>query len=367
MTGPRIQPSILDIAPYVPGLSSTPCDKRLVKMSSNETPLGTSPDAVEAYRGASEILHRYPDGAAAELRTAIGDVYGLDPERIVCGNGSDDLLYLLATAYAGPGDEVLITKHSFAMYQIAAQSVGATPVIAPDRLLGSDVDSLLKHVGPDTRVCYLANPNNPTGTFLSSDEVARLREGLSDSVLLVIDAAYAEYVRREGYSDGIALVDRYDNVVVTRTFSKIFGLASLRLGWLYGPSKVVDALNRIRCPFNANGAAQAAGMAALKDVAFVEAAVAHNEQWRPWLEKELGGLGLTVHPSIANFGLIEFERSPRSQNAARAYDYLLQNGVIGRELRGYNLPNCLRFSVGLEEDNRLLVDLIAKFIGPSRR
>jgi len=360
MTGPRIQPGVLDIAPYVPGLSSAPTDRRLVKMSSNETPLGTSPRAVEAYLGSRETLHRYPDGAAVQLRAAIGDRYGLDPERIVCGNGSDDLLYLLATAYAGSGDEVLFAKHSFAIYEIAAQSVGAVPVIAPACMLGSDVDSLLNHAGPNTRICYLANPNNPTGTFLSSDEVGRLRKGLPDSVLLVIDAAYAEYVRREDYSDGIELVDCHDNVVVTRTFSKIYGLAALRLGWLYGPPKLVDALNRIRCPFNANGAAQAAGVAALGDTNFIDAAVAHNEQWLPWLENEFKNIGLTVHPSIANFVLIEFDHSP-PRSAAEVYNYLLGNGVIGRELNGYGLPDCLRFSVGLKEDNRLLVDLMTRY------
>tara|TARA_B100000315_G_scaffold249999_1_gene282070 strand:- start:201 stop:1301 length:1101 start_codon:yes stop_codon:yes gene_type:complete len=366
MSGPRIQPSILDIAPYVPGLSSAPSDKRLVKLSSNETPLGTSPLAVEAYRGSSEFLHLYPDGSAKKLRAAIGDRYDLDPKRIVCGNGSDDLLYLLATAFAGTGDEVLLTKHAFAMYEIAARSVGATPVIAPARFLGSDVDSLLKHITPNTRMCYLANPNNPTGTFVPSGEVERLRDGLPDHVVLVIDAAYAEYVRREDYSDGIELVDRHDNVIVTRTFSKIYGLAALRLGWLYGPPEVIEALNRIRCPFNANGAAQAAGIAALSDTAFVEAAVTHNEKWRPWLEMELEAIGLVAHPSIGNFVLVEFERSS-GRSAKEVYEYLLRNGVVGRELSGYNLEDYLRFTVGLEEDNRLLVGLLSEFLASANQ
>ena len=356
----KIQPGILGIAPYVPGLSSSDADKPVVKMSSNETPLGTSPYAVEAYRRSSELLHRYPDGAAVELRAAIGDRYGLNPEQIMCGNGSDDLLYLIAAAYAGPGDEVLVTEHAFAMYQIAAQSVGATPVVATARSLGTDIDNLLNKVSSDTRICYLANPNNPTGTVVSSKEMERLREGLPDSVLLVIDAAYAEYVTRKDYSDGIELVDRHKNVVVTRTFSKIYGLAALRLGWLYGPPKVVDALNRIRCPFNANGAAQAAGIAALRDTKFVDAAVAHNVKWLPWLEAEFENIGLTVHPSIANFTLVEFDNTS-GKNASHVYNHLLDNGVIGRELKAYGLPDCLRFSVGLEDENRLLVDLVAKF------
>ena len=361
MNEPKIQPGILGIAPYVPGLSSAGAGKRSVKMSSNETPLGTSPYATKAYSQASELLHRYPDGAAAELRVAIGDRYGLDPEKIICGNGSDDLLYLIAAAYAGPGDEVLVTEHAFAMYQIAAQSVGATPAVAAARSLGADIDNLLNKVSSDTRICYLANPNNPTGTFVSSEEVIRLREGLPENVLLVIDAAYAEYVSREDYSDGIDLVDGHENVVVTRTFSKIYGLAALRLGWLYGPPKVVDALNRIRCPFNANGAAQAAGIAALEDTNFVKAAVAHNTKWLPWLETEFKKIGLTVHPSIANFTLVEFEDAP-GKNASHVYRHLLENGVIGRELKAYGLPDCLRFSVGLEGDNRLLIDLVAKYL-----
>ena len=362
MTSPTIKPSILEIAPYVPGLSTAPTDQRLVKMSSNETPLGTSAKALEAYLGAAEELHRYPDGSAAELRVAIGKRYGLDPERIVCGNGSDDLLYLVATTYAGPGDEVLIPKYSFAMYGIAAQSVGARPVFAEDRLLGSDVENLLRKVTSDTRICYVANPNNPTGTFLSSDKIEYLRNELPDHVMLVIDAAYAEYVQRDDYTDANDLVDRHNNVVVTRTFSKIYGLASLRLGWLYGPSPVVDAINRVRCPFNANGAAQAAAIAALEDTAFLNSAVRHNAIWRPWLEEELAAIGLIVHPSIANFVLIEFGKS-QSVGATQVYEYLLQNGIIGRALNGYGLTDHLRFSVGLEDDNKLLVNQISEFTG----
>lgn len=361
MTGPRIKQGILDIAPYVPGLSSAPTDKPLSKMSSNETPLGTSPKALNAFLSVGQDLHRYPDGASSDLRVAIGSRYGLDPERIVCGNGSDDLLYLLATTYAGPGDEVLITKYSFAMYEIAARSVGARPVIAPDHCLGANVDNLLSHVGSDTTICYVANPNNPTGTFLTSDELEHLRQALPSHVLLVIDAAYSEYVRRGDYNDGIKLANRYQNVVVTRTFSKIYGLASLRLGWLFGSSEVIDALNRVRCPFNANGAAQAAGVAALEDTQFLDSAVAHNEEWRPWLETELAHLGLLVHPSIANFVLVEFAKSP-TKGAEQVYNHLLRNGVIGRALTGYKLPNCLRFSVGLEKDNKRLVEEIASFI-----
>jgi len=354
------QPGIMDIAPYVPGLATAPVSGPIAKLSSNETPLGTSQLAIEAYRASAPELHRYPDGSAKKMRGAIGHQFGIHPDRIVCGNGSDDLIYLLTGAFSGVGDEVLFSRYSFAMYQIAAQSVGATPVEAADEKLGSNVDNLLNSVTSDTKICFLANPNNPTGTYLSCAELGRLRLELPDNILLVIDAAYAEYMRQADYSNGMELADNYDNVVVTRTFSKIYGLAALRLGWLYGPPEVVDVLNRTRCPFNVSEAAQAAGVAALQDQAFVEAAVQHNELWRPWLESELTKVGLTVHPSAANFVLVSF-KGKTAGTAQRAYEYLLENGVIGRSLGGYGLSEHLRFSVGLEDENRKLVELLGCF------
>jgi len=354
------QPGIMDIDPYVPGLSTAPVSGPVAKLSSNETPLGTSALAIEAYRDTASELHRYPDGSAQKMRAAIGARFGLDPEQIVCGNGSDDLIYLLAGAFSGGGDEVLFPRYSFAMYRIAAQSVGATPVAAADKKLGSDVDCLLRSVTTNTRVCFVANPNNPTGTFLPANELGRLRRELPGDVLLVIDAAYSEYMRQADYSSGMDLVDRHNNVVVTRTFSKIYGLAALRLGWLYGPPEVVDVLNRIRSPFNVSEAAQAAGVAALQDTAFVEAAVEHNERWRPWLESELAAIGLVVHPSAANFVLVSFGDSGVGI-AKEAYEYLLENGVIGRRLDGYGLVEHLRFSIGLEEENHKLVKLLGRF------
>ena len=358
----KVQPGILDIAPYVPGRSEADGGTRLIKLSSNETPLGTSPRAIAAYRSLGDELHRYPDGGANELRDGLGRRHGLDPERIICGNGSDELLSMLAQAFAGPGDEVLFTEHAFAMYAIAARAAGATPVAAPEADLTADVDALLARAGDKTRLCYLANPNNPTGSFISAAEVRRLREGLPGHALLVLDSAYAEYIHRDDYSDGVELVDGHDNVVMTRTFSKIYGLAALRLGWLYAPAAVVDALNRFRGPFNVNAPAQAAGLAAIEDTAFIDAAVAHNDEWRPWLEREAAALGLTVHPGVANFALVEFPGQP-GRDADAAYKHLLAQGIIPRALANYGLPDCLRFSVGLEPDNRAVIAALAEFLG----
>lgn len=360
MSALKVSPGILDIAAYVPGRSRAAGGGRTIRLASNETPLGTSPRAIEAFRRCADELHRYPDGGAAALREAIGARHGLDPARIVCGAGSDDLLNLLATAYCGPGDEAMFGEHAFAMFRIVAQAAGATPVAAADCGLAADVDAMIARAGPDTAICFLANPNNPTGTWLTSAEVSRLRAGLPDRCLLVIDAAYAEYMRDGDYSDGAALVDRCDNVAMTRTFSKIYGLSALRLGWLYGPPEVVDVLNRIRMPFNVNRAAQEAGVAALDDAAFVARAVAHNERWRPWLERELSALGLTVHPGAANFVLAEFPDPRRS--AAAAYAFLLERGIVARALEGYGMADFLRFSLGLEDENRIVAETLGEFL-----
>jgi histidinol-phosphate aminotransferase len=248
----KVSPGILDIAPYVPG-RQTAGGGRLIKLSSNETPLGTSLLAIAAYKRLAGELHRYADGDARALRQAIGRRWGLDPARILCGNGSDELISLLASAYAGPGDEVLITEHAFAMYRIAAQAAGATPVAAPERALTADIDAMLERAGPNTRICYLANPNNPTGTYVPPGELSRLRAGLPEHALLVIDAAYAEYLRRNDYADGVELVDGHDNVVMTRTFSKIYGLAALRLGWMYAPAPVIEVPSSARSPSTRRG------------------------------------------------------------------------------------------------------------------
>src|SRR5690606_33297053 len=271
-------PGVLDIAAYVPGKSSAPGVAKIFKLSSNESPLGPSPKAAGAYRHCAAHLQDYPDGAATELREAIGRTYGLDPDRIICGAGSDDLLNLLARAYLADGDEAIHTTHGFLMYPIAALGVGAKPVVAAEKNYTADVDTIIKAVTPRTRIVFLANPNNPTGTYIPFDEVKRLHRALPPHVLLVLDAAYAEYVRRNDYASGLELVATSENVVMTRTFSKIYGLAGLRLGWGYMPAHVADALNRIRGPFNIGAPALEAGIAALADDAHIAASVAHNEE-----------------------------------------------------------------------------------------
>ena len=365
MSALKVSRGVLDIAPYVPGRARATGGARTIRLASNETPLGASPRAVEAYRRGAGSLFRYPDGGAGALREAIGAKHGLDPARIVCGNGSDDLIGMLANAYAEPGDEAMFSEHAFAIYRIAAQVAGATPVAVPERGLAADVDAMIARAGPDTRICFLANPNNPTGTWLPAAELARLRAGLPDHCLLVVDSAYAEYMREADYADGAALAGAHDNAVMTRTFSKIHGLAALRLGWLYGPPDAVDALNRVRPPFNVNAPAQAAGIAALEDTAFVARAVAHNDEWRPWLEREAAALGLVVHPSAANFVLLEFPGEP-GRGAAAAYDFLLRRGIVGRTLANYGLSRCLRFSIGLADENPLVIEALADFLAGSR-
>ncbi len=359
---PHPRPGVLDISPYVPGKSSAPGVAKVFKLSSNETPLGPSANALAAYRTAGEHLEDYPDGSASTLREAIGAAFGLDPDRIVCGAGSDDLLNLIARAFLKDGDEAIYTTHGFLVYPIAITGTGAKAIAASEKDFTANVDAILKAVTPKTKVVFLANPNNPTGTYVPFDEVKRLQKGLPPHVLLVLDAAYAEYVQRNDYESGIELVATTDNVVMTRTFSKIYGLAALRLGWLYGPAHIVDAINRIRGPFNVNGPAIAAGIAAMQDTAHVDRARAHNTHWLAWLTDEIGKLGLAVTPSAANFVLIHFPEV-KGRTARDADAFLTKRGLILRQVGAYKLPNALRMSVGTEEANRLVVQALKEFLG----
>jgi histidinol-phosphate aminotransferase len=362
MSSPQPKAHILGITPYQQGKSKTGAATdpgRLIKLSSNENPLGPSQQAIATYRTMGD-LHRYPDGSAAALRDAIDEVYDLDAQRIVIGAGSDELINLLIHAYAGEGDEVLYSEHGFLMYSIYAKAHGATPVTASENDLVADVDALLGKVTDRTRLLFLANPNNPTGTLLPQSEVQRLRQKLPQQVMLVLDAAYAEYVEDDSYDAGSALVDSTQNTVMLRTFSKIYGLPSLRVGWGYAPVEVVDVLNRIRSPFNVNSAGLAAAAAAIRDTAYTAYAVEYNARERARVTAALTSLGLKVTPSATNFVLVHFAENGKTASAAN--QTLLSQGIIAREVTNYGLPHCLRFTIGTTEENTAVIEALKAFM-----
>jgi len=361
MSEPTPVPGVLEIKPYVGGRAAAPGAERIIKLSSNESALGPSPRASEAFAAAVSQLHLYPEGSSALLREAVADVYGLNPERIVCGNGSDELLHLLTHAYCRPGDEVLFSEHGFLVYPIAARSASAIPVTVPEPELIADVDGFIARLTPKTRIVFIANPNNPTGTYIPASEMRRLHAALSPETLLVIDAAYAEFVRRNDYESGIELVATHENVVMTRTLSKVYGLAGLRIGWAYCPESVADVLNRTRGPFNVSVPAIAAGAAAIRDKAFTERAVEHNLEWLGWLSEQITALGLKVTPSVGNFVLVQFGDKP-GRTAVDADAFLMARGLIVRQVANYGLPNALRITVGTEEANRAVIDALAAFV-----
>lgn len=358
VTAPTPRPGILEISPYIGGEAAG-----TIRLASNEGALGPSPLATAAYTAVAPDLHRYPDGGAHALRAALAKRWGLDAGRIVCGTGSDDVLNLLCRCYAGPGDEVIYSAHGFLWYPICAYAAGATPIKAPETGLKTDVDALLALVSPRTRAVFIANPNNPTGSYLTTTELQRLRDGLPPDVLLVVDMAYAEFASVPDYPAVTDMVEAGENVVMTRTFSKIFALASLRLGWAYCPPAVADVLNRVRGPFNVPAPALAAGVAALEDVAFLEKSQAHNAKWRAWLTTELTRLGLVVHPSIANFVLASFAEQPEGRNDAEAArQHLKARGILVRQMGSYGLPHCLRITVGREHEMAAVVEALTAFL-----
>lgn len=361
MKRPQPQRGILEIAPYVGGRASAEGAQKVYKLSANETPLGPSPKAHEAFLGAADSLALYPDGGADELRHAIARRYGLAADRIVCGAGSDELLHLLAQAYLGEGDEAISTEHGFLVYPIVTKAAGATSIIVKEKNLHTDVDAVLAAVTEKTKIVFIANPNNPTGSYIPADEVRRLKAGLRPDILLVLDAAYSEYVSRNDYEAGIELVATSENVVMTRTFSKIHGLAALRLGWMYAPAHVCDVINRIRGPFNVSVPALRAGVAAILDTDHMDAARAHNDRWLQWLSEEIGKTGLEVVPSVTNFLLIRFPNE-QGRTARDADEFLMKRGLILRAVASYGLPDCLRLTVGPEEANRLVVQALADFM-----
>ena len=366
VSAPIAKAGILEIKPYVGGKAGLEGRGNLAKLSANENALGASEKAVQAYRDAAGELHRYPEGGSEKLREAIAAKQNIPFENIVCGAGSDELISLISKAYAGPGDEVLYSAHGFLMYKLSALACGAQPVAAPEQDLRADVDALLERVTSRTRIVFLANPNNPTGSYLSKDEIRRLHAGLRPDIMLVIDGAYAEFVELADYDDGVGLALEARNVVATRTFSKIHGLAALRLGWMVADAAIIDIINRIRGPFNVSVPAQRAGVEAILDDAHVEASKKHNDHWLAWLTREIEALGLQVYPSVGNFVLIRFQAQESAGDATvtlpKAMAHLEAQGVIPRDVAAYGLPDCLRISIGTEVENRLVVDSLKQIM-----
>ena len=361
MTTPTPNQGILNITPYVGGDAAVEGLARIVKLSSNESATGASPKAMAAFRGLAEKLHRYPEGGCADLRAGLAEMYGLNINGIICGNGSDEIISHLIHSYAGPGDEVVYTEHGFLMYPLGAMASGATPVKAAEDAFTASVDAILGVLTERTKMVFLANPNNPTGTYMPLSELHRLHAGLPENVLLVIDDAYAEFVSRNDYAPGIELVEAHDNVVMTRTFSKIHGLAALRLGWAYCPEAIALVYHRVRSPFNVNAAAQAAGLAALHDVQHMDAARAHNDRWLAWWQDECRRLRLQWIPSVGNFLAVHFgAEGPHSAEAA--VEFLRRRGILPRGIAAYGLAAYLRFTVGLEAENRAAVAAIEEFL-----
>lgn len=356
-------PQLAGVNVYVPGEAPKYTGGPSYKLASNENPLGASPKAKAVYAELGAKLEIYPDGTAKDLKAAIAKKHGLDPNRLVVGAGSDEIFLMLGRAYLGPGDESICTAHAFAIYAIIAQQQGSKIIEVAEKDFTADVDAILAAVTPKTKIVWLANPNNPTGTYIPYDEVKRLHGSLPSNVLLVLDGAYAEFVRKNDYASGIELVSQYENVMMTRTFSKLYGLAGLRVGWAYAPGHVVEAIERVRMPFNVNLTAQAVAIAALEDEAFTELSLAHNDRELPRLVAALRALGLEVIDGVGNFCVARFPET-KGKTAAEALAYMKDHGVTLRGLGGYRMPNHLRISVGTVEGNnaalRHLTDFLSK-------
>lgn len=362
MSGPKAHSWIADMAPYVPGKSAVKGIAKPIKLSSNECAFGPSPKAMDAVTELADKILRYPEADSGALRRAIAGVYDLDAERIICGAGSDDILTLLIHSYAGPGDEVIYSQYGFMVYPVQTEAVGATGVAVPNKNWAADVDGILDAITPDTKLIFIDNPNNPTGAYLPWSEIERLHAGVPDDVLLVLDAAYAECVTAQDYSAGERLVECAENVIMTRTFSKMYALAGLRVGWAYASPGILDVLNRVRMPFNVNLPAQAAAIAAVEDTEHLKASIAFNHEWREAMKAGLQAMGLDIVNSQANFLLIEFPSSG-NQMAKVANAFLAENGFIVRALPA--LPNHLRISIGTAEQNRAVLALLTEFMNGS--
>lgn len=360
MSGPKTHTWIDELGVYAAGKAKAKGTENPVKLSANESALGPSPMAMEAFKKEAPNLFRYPDPSYVKLREALAQKYNIDASRIVCGVGSDELLKIACRAYLKPGDEAIFVAHSFSMYPIAIKSVGATAIEVADHNYTADVDKILGAVTDKTKLIFIANPNNPTGTYLSKEEIERLWKNIPDHILLVLDAAYAEFMDQNDYSAGLELVERSTNVFVTRTFSKLYGLAALRLGWGYAPENVAQVLDKCRDPFNVPSCSQAAGVAALQDAEFEQKVISHTTKWREWLSGEITAMGLSVVPSVTNFILFKFEDENKS--AAAANDYLTKHGYILRYYSGQGLGSFLRLTIGTEQENREVIRLLKEFL-----
>lgn len=361
MNTPQAKPWIEAISAYTPGKAKSDDGRVLIKLSANENPLGCSPDAAAALAEKSGSLARYPDPASTMLREALGAVYDIEADQIVCGTGSDELLNLIAMGYAGAGDEIIYVRYGFSVYDIAARKAAANVVVAPDKDYGTDVDALLALVTDKTRVVFVANPNNPTGTYCADSEIERLHAGLPGDCVLVLDQAYGEYLDDDGPT-ALELARRHDNVLITRTFSKIYGLAAERIGWCYGHPGLITTLNRVRAPFNVTTAGQAAAIASLADTDFVVRSRQHNAEWRDWMAAEFAALsnhGLKVIPSWANFLMVLFEGKCTAETA---YNALMAQGYIVRWLPGQGLGNGLRITIGTEDENRGVMSALRQIL-----
>ena len=363
MATPQPLTGLKNIAPYVAGESELTGFDRVIKLASNEGAFGPSKKVLEALTYSSHDFYRYPDGDCTELRELLANKNSLPKDNIICGAGSDELINLLCRSYAGLGDEILYSAHGFAMYPIYGRTVCATVIAAPENDITVDVDQLLGHVTDKTKLLFIANPNNPTGTYIPKSEIQRLIDLLPKTVLLVLDAAYSEFVDREDYSDGMEFVAKHENVVMLRTFSKIYGMAGLRLGWMYAPDSIIDIINRMRSPFNVSYSAIVAGIAAMKDDEFLLMSQEHNKRWLEWTTNNIRALGLEVPDSFCNFVLVRFPQDlGRNLNAESADIFLKSKGIIVRRMGGYGLPNALRISIGLGEEMEITVNALKEFV-----
>lgn len=357
--GPAPKPGILDIAPYVGGKANLDGVAKPMKLSSNENMLGAGEKARAAYAAALDNIHIYPDGRANKLRAAVAELHGLEPERLIFGNGSDEVFALLNQTYLTAGDNIVTGQYGFLAYRISALANEAQVKLAPEPDLKATPEALLEQVDDRTRIVYVSSPANPTGSWNTTEEIARLHAGLRPDILLVIDEAYAEYVQEPDWATSFPLAKDAPNVVVTRTFSKIHGLGGLRIGFGYAPLPVAEAVDRIRLPFNVSVPGLEAAVAALSDEAHQTASRELIHSWRPRLTQAIRGFGFEVYPSAGNFVLVRFRDAQRSADAANAY--LNSKGVIVRQVGGYGLPDCLRITIGTEDQNRAVIDALSEF------